>query len=215
MYGLDRQSLALCVYIIPYYLIGFPLAIMYGYNAILSTDDARFTHVNGLYIGASMGICCSLLILVIIRIRIDWKNELKRTQKILDETEVSIEEFRTKTIMKYGRHSKYGQQAMLIEESDFNSPSINTSTSDNIIHENDSEIHRSSSNLYNYYNVYHKNSDNIDEPVVIDEEQFNHTLNNGDNMINIDDFRIGPMGGSIPPTSTPLSSKSKHGPIVI
>lgn len=197
MYGIHREKMALFIYIVCYYCFGFPLGIIYGFKGFLTIDDPRFRHINGLWLGASFGIFISLCILILIRIRIDWESEIKRTQKLLGEMDIKIESFRNRLVNKYGRYSHYGINSVLIDESNFGTPSDKDrdgvlssgawSTSENILTQNDATEIRVSRNKHSssgHYNYYDHHYIDIDDG---NDNDHNGDINHYKNSDNIDE----------------------------
>ena len=114
-----RNSLS---HIFCFYCFGVPRGIIFGNNGVLSLSIAKFENVNGFWLGLSFGILIALIVLVWIRIRIDWQSEMRRSQIVFDEMEIDIEQFRIRMAAKYGRYSQYGINDELIDSNDFLSP---------------------------------------------------------------------------------------------
>eukprot|EP01083_Nonionella_stella_P027428 75515_1 len=210
MYGLHREGLARILHVLCFYCFGFPLGIIFGFKGFLGT---QLKHINGVWIGASFGILVSLCIFILIRTRINWTSEVKRSHKLLDELEIKIERFRNRVIVKYARYSNYGINSSLMEEDMAVSDTVSNrqrmlssaqgyewTVSDHLDHGDDSQ--------YNYYDQYDMAENDRRTPVT-SPPNYGSALRMPINAHN--DFRMGPysaassMARSIPQSIGPPS----------
>ena len=92
--GMGRQLLGAGIYVLSYYCMGMPLGLYFAYKGIFGYTDPLY--LKGLWIGAAISVSFCSFFFVLLRLWINWDNEIERAQKRMEKEHDAVEEFRVK-----------------------------------------------------------------------------------------------------------------------